>query len=135
MADNGEGSHPPVFSKKRKTATRPRKAAKTNAVGAAQLQELFSATSISTNEPSNPESTGGHGESMDLDKTVDNRAGETRDEAPAVHTTDQPADGVTEEPRGKKPYMYSNEARIYMDRYDQVSKFFPKHTHGATADT
>jgi hypothetical protein len=41
MSDNEENSHPPVFGKKRKTATRPRKPAKTNAVGSAKLEGLF----------------------------------------------------------------------------------------------
>lgn len=137
-------AHPPIFSKQRKTATRPKKPAKSNAVGAAHLEGLFArpqwgeqATSASA---ANPQSTSyamkDHGERMDLDapsvdmaplntptghSSTDVQQSDTRPDSSSA-TTAQP-DMLSESlpTSAEKPFEYSNEARVYHARYDYVS--------------
>lgn len=75
MADNGEFPHPLVSNRKRKTATRPKKLAKTNAVGAAGLQGLFVASAdVNRSSSQDSESTRyaikDPSESMEIDSVL-----------------------------------------------------------------
>jgi hypothetical protein len=187
MEDSTENAHPPVFSKQRKNTTRPKKPAKTNAIGSEQLTNLFDRPSTAgdakIDKVHGKESTSyaikDHGESMELDASPstagdadadkvhggkstsnaikDHGDGMELDASPStagdgnvdkVHGEDiemgsgssdhdeqpdhlegaigdhgdTPAEDHSDDlPAAKVPRDYSNEARTYMARYEDVS--------------
>jgi hypothetical protein len=85
--DVSSTSHSPVFSKPRRTTTRPRKPASNNTVGAAYPQGVF----VQPGQPApteNPESTKysikDHGESMELDASETEQAAQTAETPDAI---------------------------------------------------
>jgi hypothetical protein len=153
MSDNEENSHPPVFGKKRKTATRSRKPAKTNAVGSAKLEGLFAPSSESTEDPDTRYAIKDNLDSMELDSVssqaqplqspTGTQSDKSMSDMPAAYGSqeqeiqeDQPrsartsasASASTSVDMDEKPHEYSNEARTYVARYDYVSNTLSKGT-------
>jgi hypothetical protein len=85
-----ENPHSPVFSRRRKNTTRPKKPAKTNAIGSEGLSNLFAPSSAASDsnldqahgEKSTSYAIKNHGESMELD-ALPSTAGDA--EAGRVH--------------------------------------------------
>jgi hypothetical protein len=148
-----ENPHSPVFSRRRKNTTRPKKPAKTNAIGSEGLSNLFAPSSAASDsnldqahgEKSTSYAMEDHGDGMELaaspstagDGNVDKADGEDIEmESGSSDHDEQPdhLEGAIEEhgetpaedhsddlPAARVPRDYSNEARTYIVRYEDVS--------------